>query len=378
MVYLFVLAIVLLYTNTNYIINNRISTQSSLLTIQLSSSSSRHSSINLSGLTLEQKYRNCLDDLQTLKESLAATIEEYNICNADEGELESSYNKKSNVCKLLEEDYRKYCKSHNFKPPALDKDSCRTLLERIKECLEQKRKLGENLNKKIRECRELKKKIDERTEMYDKVDKRCSKIEQQLFNERSYTRIHVVEQEDVMDKPTSRLSSADASLLLEIVKQTEIKFQLCIEQLAELSERLADKTNQMYETSEQITTALGGAISKKVVLGKKKSKSTEIRSLENTLELLKEQKMGALKLQLSKENECRNLQTKLSQALERLQIAESQSTTSESRTGSRGCFGRFTSFVSRTCRRFTSRLTSRFTNRFTRNSNRRRRRESRF
>lgn len=374
MVYLFVLAIALLYTNTNYIINNRISTQLSLLTIQLSSSSSRHDSINLSELTLEQKYRSCLDDLQTLKQSLAAAIEEFNMCKVVEAELENSYHRKSNVCTLLKEDYNKYCRGSNFKPPALEKDICRTLLERIKECLDQKHKLGENLNKKIRECQELKKEINARTEMYNKLDKKCSKIEQQLFNERSQAGIHVVDSESIMDKPTSSLCSADIPLLLEVITKTEIKLEVCMEQLTELSERLAEKTNEMYEISEQITTALGGAISKKGLLGKKKSKSAEIKSLESALKLLEEQKMGLKKFQLAKENECRNLQTKLDQAKERLQIAELQSTTSGGRTGRHGYFSRFTSFVSRTYRR----LTSRFTNRFTRNNNRRRRRESRF
>ncbi|KAK9174190.1 Signal peptide containing protein [Cryptosporidium meleagridis] len=375
MLYSLILAITLLYANTNYITNNHIFAQLSLLTIQLSASSSHHDSIALSNLSLEQKYRNCLGDLQTLKQSLEAAILELNTCKAEEESINSRYERKSKVCDLLKDDYSKYCKSHNFKSPAFDKESCKTLLERIKECLKQKSSIGNELGKKTKECTELQRKVDERTSLYNKMDKKCSTIERELFKHRSQTSIRVVTQEDVMEKPVSALSEADVQSLMEVIQETRRSLQVCLEELNELSQRLVEKTDKMYGISEQITDALGGAISTKT---KKKNKhKKKINRLEKDLKGLEEEKRGAMKLQFSKENECRNLQSKLRQAEERLKLAESRPTIPEDQGSRRGCFDRFTAFVSRTYRRITSRLRTRVTGRFSRNS-RPRRSQTRF
>ncbi|KAH8583050.1 signal peptide containing protein [Cryptosporidium sp. chipmunk genotype I] len=340
---------------TNFDINNRIF-ELSLLTIQLSASSSTPESFQLTDLSLEDRHRLCIDDLNTMKESLEKALADYNTCKDDEAALQSKYDMKRNVCRLMKEDYKKYCRDKLFKSADFDRQTCRSLLENVRSCLDEKKGLGRQLKEKSKECKQLKKKVDEYSSIFSQVDQKCSKLESEILRHRSQTELRLVEDEEVMEKSFSSLTRSDAQLLFEIVRGVQRDLEYCLKELNELSERLAMKADNIYETSEAITTALGSAISKNIGISGKKKASSGLPALEQRLKTLKDQQNGVKKLLLQKENECRNLQTKLRKAQERLRKAESRPETHERRPERCGCFSRFTGFVTRTCRRLAGRF----------------------
>ncbi|OII71434.1 uncharacterized protein cubi_00812 [Cryptosporidium ubiquitum] len=310
-------------------------------------------------LSLEEKHRLCLAELSTARSSLSNSIEQHESCTNALVKLQSDHSLKGSVCDGLKGDYDKYCKGRH-KSPSFDKELCRKMWNNFLACLAEKRQLAREVSQQSKICDKTDDQVRKDTDSYQRIEEKCSKMEHSIYNSRHQTELSVIQDDAILEKPTTSITRNDISALNSAVQRAQVELKQCIDELAKLSERLAEKNEQISDLSEKISQFEVKKVGKKGIFGKKvldESISSQISELNSRLSELNTHEKGLKKLLLSQEKECRVLETKLEVATERLSLAKSSTSTSHGTRGSTGCFGRFTRFVLRTCRRVANRFT---------------------
>lgn len=215
--------------------------------------------------------------------------------------------------------------------------------------------LESEVRSQTKECKEIRKRVNENTIEYDLINRKCSGIESSIYKNRSFG-IRVISEEDVMEKPVSSLNREDAALLRDIVLGIQLDLQQCLQEQSVLSLRLISKNEEIANLSEELLLATTSAKGKKSAFDGSEGETSYLATIEESLNSLKMQERGIKKSLFSKEKSCKLLETQLSNANYRLDIASSLPHTRE---GPMRLLRLFTTFVRRTYTRLTGRLTRR-------------------
>lgn len=358
----FLLAIVLLHNNNGADPSIRI-IRSSLLALKASSSSSTQMT-KIPGFTKEHLYRLKIVELKDAKLVLDSAVSAYNECIETSLKLNNKYQSKSTVCSGMKNDYKRYCSRGTSKDQALTRAECEQLLENLRTCYKVKHDIKKRLDTQERLCLELKRDVEEAKQDYQSADNTCSMLEASIYRNRVQDEIRIYTEDSDLECDINTLSTNAVDSLVELIKILQLDLEKCLSELSDISERLANK-NLEYE--DMLGAHPGhDKTTKKKIFSRGYKYSTGAPAITKDIDAHKKQMLGLKKMLLTQEIICRNLESSLEKAKERLDHARR---TPPSEDEPVGCFTQ----VQRTLRDAYRRLTTR-----RRERNHRRRHSTRF